>query len=100
MGIPIILVAVAAAIGVGLVVYGTVSSQRAAAPQQQVSASFRTLSDVRERLRRRFDTTGTPARLAAEPRISSAQRDLASVDVELSALESRTVRAATAVFVA
>src|SRR5437588_687351 len=80
MGIPIILVAVAAAIGVGLVVYGTVSSQRAAAPQQQVSASFRTLSDVREQLRRRFDTTGTPAWIASEQRLSSVQRDLGSAD--------------------
>jgi len=97
MGIPIILVAVAAAIGVGLVVYGTVSSQRAAAPQQQVSASFRTLSDVREQLRRRFDTTGTPAWIASEQRISSLQRDLVSADIELRPYEFRIVQTSTAI---
>jgi len=48
MGTAIILVAVAAAIGVGLVVFGTVRSQQAASPQESVRASYRTLADVRE----------------------------------------------------
>jgi len=76
VGTPIILVAVAAAIGVGLVVYGMVRSQQAVGPQAQVRASYRTLADVREQLRRRFDSTGTPAWIASEQRISSLQRDL------------------------
>src|SRR5256886_13623932 len=97
MGIPIILVAVAAAIGVGLVVYGTVSSQRAAAPQQQVSASFRTLSDVREQLRRRFDSTGTPAWIASAESISNMQRHLISAAIELRPYEFRIVQFVTGV---
>jgi tight adherence protein B len=97
MGIPIILVAVAAAIGVGLVVYGTVSSQRAVAPRQQVRASYRTLADVREQLRRRFDTTGTPAWIASEQRTTSLQRDLVSADIELRPYEFRFIQAGAAV---
>src|SRR6267378_7167092 len=96
MGIPIILVAVAAAIGVGLVVYGMVSRQ-ATGPEEQVRASYRTLADVREQLRRRFDSTGTPAWIASEQRISSLQRDLISADIELRPYEFRIVQAATAI---
>jgi len=96
MGIPIILVAVAAAIGVGLVVYGMVSRQ-ATGPEQQVRASYRTLADVREQLRRRFDTTGTPAWIASEQQTSRMQRDLVSADLELRPYEFRMIQAATAV---
>src|SRR2546428_10382230 len=70
MGTAIILVAVAAAIGVGLVVFGTVRSQQAASPQESVRASYRTLADVREQLRRRFDPTGTPTWIASDDRTS------------------------------
>jgi tight adherence protein B len=91
----IILVAVAAAIGVGLVVYGMVRSQQATRPQ--VRASYRTLADVREQLRRRFDSTGTPAWIASEQRISSLQRDLISADIELRPYEFRIIQAATGV---
>ena len=97
MGTPIILVAVAAAIGVGLVVYGMVRSQQAVGPQAQVRASYRTLADVREQLRRRFDSTGTPAWIASEQRISSLQRDLISADIELRPYEFRIIQVVTGV---
>src|SRR2546421_4469943 len=97
MGIPIILVAVAAAIGVGLVVYGMVSSRQAIGPDQRVRASYRTLADVREQLRRRFDSTGTPAWIASEQRISTLERDLVSADLELRPYEFRMIQAATAI---
>jgi len=97
VGTPIILVAVAAAIGVGLVVYGMVRSQQAVGPQAQVRASYRTLADVREQLRRRFDSTGTPAWIASEQRISSLQRDLISADIELRPYEFRIIQVVTGV---
>jgi tight adherence protein B len=97
VGIAIVLVAVAAAIGVGLVVYGMVRSQQASRPRDQVRASYRTLADVREQLRRRFDSTGTPAWIASEQRISSLQRDLISADIELRPYEFRIIQAATGV---
>jgi len=97
VGTPIILVAVAAAIGVGLVVYGMVRSQQAVGPQAQVRASYRTLADVREQLGRRFDSTGTPAWIASEQRISSLQRDLISADIELRPYEFRIIQVVTGV---
>jgi len=97
VGTPIILVAVAAAIGVGLVVYGMVRSQQAVGPQAQVRASYRTLADVREQLRRRFDSTGTPAWIASEQRISGLQRDLISADIELRPYEFRIIQVVTGV---
>ncbi len=97
MGTPIILVAVAAAIGVGLVVYGMVRSQQATGPRDQVRASYRTLADVREQLRRRFDSTGTPAWIASEQRIRSLQRDLISADIELRPYEFRIIQVVTGV---
>jgi len=97
VGTPIILVAVAAAIGVGLVVYGMVRSQQATGPRDQVRASYRTLADVREQLRRRFDSTGTPAWIASEQRISSLQRDLISADIELRPYEFRIIQVVTGV---
>ena len=97
MGTPIILVAVAAAIGVGLVVYGMVRSQQATGPRDQVRASYRTLADVREQLRRRFDSTGSPAWIASEQRISSLQRDLISADIELRPYEFRIIQVVTGV---
>jgi len=97
VGTPIILVAVAAAIGVGLVVYGMVRSQQATGPRDQVRASYRTLADVREQLRRRFDSTGSPAWIASEQRISSLQRDLISADIELRPYEFRIIQVVTGV---
>ncbi len=96
MGTAIILVAVAAAIGVGLVVYGTVRSQQSGA-EESVRASYRTLADVREQLRRRFEPTGTPVWIAAEQQTSKLQRDLVSADIELRPYEFRIVQLVAAV---
>jgi len=97
MGTAIILVAVAAAIGVGLVVFGTVRSQQSAAPEASVRASYRTLADVREQLRRRFEPTGTPVWIASEQQTSKLQRDLVSADLELRPYEFRIIQLTVAV---
>src|SRR6266550_5219484 len=100
MGTAIIVVAVAAAIGVGLVVYGTLRSQQPAGPEEQVRVSYRTLADVREQLRRRFESTGTPNWIAAEQQISKLQRDLVSADFELRPYEFRIIQAGAALLLA
>lgn len=100
MGTTIILVAVAAAIGVGLVVYGTVRSHQTATPDESVRATYRTLADVREQLRRRFEPTGTPVWIASEQTVSRLQRDLASADLELRPYEFRLIQVGIAVLVA
>lgn len=94
MSTAIILVAVAAAIGVGLVVFGMVQSTQAEGPQTSVRATYRTLADVREQLRRRFEPTGTPSWIAAEQKTSGLQRDLVSADLELRPYEFRFIQAA------
>jgi len=91
MGTVIILVAVAAAVGVGLVVFGIVSSQDRN-PETGVRASYRTLADVREQLRRRFEPTGTPSWIVGEQRGSHLQRDLVSADLELRPYEFRLIQ--------
>jgi tight adherence protein B len=96
----IVLVAVAAAIGVALVVYGTVRSQQAAGPEESVRASYRTLADVREQLRRRFEPAGAPAWIASEDKPSGLQRDLVSADIELRPYEFRIVQAGVALILA
>jgi tight adherence protein B len=96
LGTAIILVAVAAALGVGLVVYGIVRSQQAAGPGESVRASYRTLADVREQLRRRFEPTGAPAWIAADQRTSRLERELVSADIELRPYEFRLVQAGVA----
>jgi tight adherence protein B len=100
MGTVVILVAVAAAIGVGLVVFGLVRSQQSASSELSVRASYRTLADVREQLRRRFEPTGTPAWIAADQQTSRLQRDLTSADIELRPYEFRIIQAAFALLFA
>ena len=92
MGTLVVLVAGAAAIGVGLVVFGLVRSQQPTGPEQSVRVSYRTLADVREQLRRRFEPTGTPAWIASEQQTSRLQRDLVSADVELRPYEFRIIQ--------
>jgi tight adherence protein B len=99
MTTPIILVSVAAAIGVGLVVFGIVRSQTAG-PTVSVRASYRTLTDVREQLRRRFDPTGTPVWIASEQQTSRLQRDLVSADLELRPYEFRIIQLAIGLLLA
>jgi tight adherence protein B len=96
MGTVVILVAVAAAIGAALVVYGVIRSQQATAPEQSVRVSYRTLADVREQLRRRFEPTGMPAWIASEQQTSKLQRDLVSADIELRPYEFRILQVGVA----
>ena len=92
MGTVVILIAAAAAIGVGLVVYGLVRAQQTTDPERSVRASYRTLADVREQLRRRFEPTGTPTWIAADQRTTRLQRDLVSADIELRPYEFRIIQ--------
>ena len=100
MGTAIILVAVAAALGVGLVVYGIVRSQQSDATRESVRASYRTLADVREQLRRRFEPTGNPSWIASDQRTTRLERDLVSADIELRPYEFRLVQGGFAVLFA
>lgn len=100
MGTVVILVAVAAAIGVGLVVYGMVRSQQGADRELSVRASYRTLADVREQLRQRFERSGTPAWIAAEQQTGRLERDLVSADIDLRPYEFRIIQAGTALVLA
>lgn len=100
MGTVVILVAAAAAIGAALVFYGVVRSQQAAGPDQSVRVSYRTLADVREQLRRRFEPTGTPSWIASELQTSRLQRDLVSADIELRPYEFRILQLGAALLFA
>lgn len=100
MGTVVILVAVSAAIGVGLVVYGLVRSQQVAEADQSIRASYRTLADVREQLRRRFERTGTPAWIAAEQQTGRLERDLVSADIDLRPYEFRIIQLGAALLLA
>jgi tight adherence protein B len=94
----VLLVAGAAAIGVGLIVYGIVGQGRAAAngaPSARVT--YRTLADVREQLRRRFEPTGSPVWIAANQKGNSLAADLASADLQLRPYEFRLVQLGVAV---
>jgi tight adherence protein B len=97
VGTAIILVAVAAALGVGLVVFGIVRSQQSDFRGESVRASYRTLADVREQLRRRFEPTGNPSWIASDQRTTRLQRDLVSADIELRPYEFRLIQAGFAV---
>jgi len=94
----VIAVAVAAAIGVGLVVYGIVGGGREAAkagPGARVT--YRTLADVREQLRRRFEPTGAPVWIAANQKRNSLAADLASADIQLRPYEFRLLQVAVGI---
>ena len=94
----VILVAAAAAVGVGMVVYGIIGPGRAAAragPTTRVT--YRTLADVREQLRRRFEPSGVPVWIAANQKTNSLAADLASADLQLRPYEFRLVQVASAV---
>jgi tight adherence protein B len=95
----IILVSVAAAIGVGLVMFGILRSQTTG-PAEPVRASYRTLADVREQLRRRFEPTGTPVWIASEQQVGRLQRDLVSANLELRPYEFRFIQLGTALLLA
>ena len=101
MSTSVIVIAAAAAIGVGLVMYGILGPGRAAAtaaPSARVT--YRTLADVREQLRRRFEPTGAPVWIAANQKVNSLASDLASADLQLRPYEFRLVQAAAALLFA
>jgi tight adherence protein B len=96
----ILLVAAAAAAGVALVMYGIVSSREPAVATVDIGRSarvtYRTLADVREQLRRRFEPTGTPVWIAANQNANALAADLASADLQLRPYEFRLVQIAVA----
>src|SRR6266566_7013082 len=96
----IVIVAVAAAAGVALVMYGIVSRERAVATAdmgQGARVTYRTLADVREQLRRRFEPTGTPVWIAANQNANALAADLASADLQLRPYEFRLLQVAVAI---
>ena len=97
----VFLVAIAAALGVGLVVYGLVAPRRVA---DEVGASgqvtYRSLADIREQLRRRFEPSGAPVWIAASERSGSLARDLASANLDLRPYEFRILQGASAAVLA
>ncbi len=95
MAFLIVLVAAAAAAGVALVMYGIVSRDRGVAtdgPVMSARVTYRTLADVREQLRRRFEPTGTPVWIAANQTVNPLAADLASADLQLRPYEFRLLQ--------
>jgi tight adherence protein B len=103
MGTVIILVAIAAAIGVALVVYGIVARDRAIAEAEtggpSARVTYRTLADVREQLRRRFEPTGAPVWIGQQSPNALAA-DLASADLQLRPYEFRILQLGSALVLA
>jgi tight adherence protein B len=96
----IVAVAVAAAAGVALVMYGIVSRNQVVATadiSRNARVTYRTLADVREQLRRRFEPTGTPVWIAANQNANPLAADLASADLQLRPYEFRLVQLGVAV---
>ena len=99
MPLIIVAVAVAAAAGVALVMYGIVSRSQVVATadiNRNARVTYRTLADVREQLRRRFEPTGTPVWIAANQNANPLAADLASADLQLRPYEFRLVQLAVA----
>jgi tight adherence protein B len=95
----VVLIAVAAAGGVALVVYGLIGRDAAVAAASggtSARVTYRTLADVREQLRRRFEPTGTPVWIAANENINPLAADLASADLQLRPHEFRLLQVAVA----
>jgi tight adherence protein B len=95
MPLIIVAVAVAAAAGVALVMYGIVSRNQVVATadfSRNARVTYRTLADVREQLRRRFEPTGTPVWIAANQNANPLAADLASADLQLRPYEFRMVQ--------
>jgi len=82
-----------------MVMYGIVTRDRAVSianvgPSARVT--YRTLADVREQLRRRFEPTGTPVWIAANQNTNPLAADLASADLQLRPYEFRLLQGAVA----
>jgi tight adherence protein B len=98
---PLIIVAVAfaAAAGVALVMFGIVSRSQVVATadiNRNARVTYRTLADVREQLRRRFEPTGTPVWIAANQNANPLAADLASADLQLRPYEFRLLQVVVA----
>ncbi|MGH7765153.1 MAG: type II secretion system F family protein [Candidatus Dormibacteraceae bacterium] len=101
MSTAVFLVAIAAALGVGLVVYGLLVPQRIASEfGTSTRVTYRTLADVREQLRRRFEPTGSPVWIASNERTNSLAGDLARADLDLRPYEFRLLQAGSALILA
>jgi tight adherence protein B len=99
----VLVVAIGAALGVGLVVFGIVTQGQAtsvASSGTGARVTYRTLADVREQLRRRFEPTGTPVWIAANQTTNPLAADLASADIQLRPYEFRLVQVGVAVLFA
>ena len=98
MPLIIVAVALAAAAGVALVMYGLVSRERVVATTtaRSTRVTYGTLADVREQLRRRFEPTGTPVWIAANQNANPLAADLASADLQLRPYEFRLLQAVVA----
>jgi len=95
MSLIIVAVAFAAAAGVALVMYGIVSRNQVVAAadiNRNARVTYRTLADVREQLRRRFEPTGTPVWIAANQNANPLAADLASADLQLRPYEFRLLQ--------
>jgi hypothetical protein len=78
----VVVVSVAAALGVILVMYGIVTRHRANIESETgptARVTYRTLADVREQLRRRFEPTGAPVWIAAQQAANPLAADLAAL---------------------
>jgi tight adherence protein B len=99
----VLVIAIGAALGVGLVVFGIVSQGQATSVVSSDAGdrvTYRTLADVREQLRRRFEPTGTPVWIAANQTANPLAADLASADIQLRPYEFRLVQVGVAVLFA
>jgi tight adherence protein B len=95
MPLIIVVVAFAAAAGVALVMFGIVSRNQVVATadiNRNARVTYRTLADVREQLRRRFEPTGTPVWIAANQNANPLAADLASADLQLRPYEFRLLQ--------
>jgi tight adherence protein B len=102
MPIVIVIVSIAAAVGVILVVLGVLTRSRAnIAAETGASArvTYRTLADVREQLRRRFEPSGAPVWIAQQTPNPLAA-DLASADLQLRPYEFRILQLIAALVLA
>ena len=102
MPIVIVIVSIAAAVGVILVVLGVLTRSRAniaAETGPSARVTYRTLADVREQLRRRFEPTGAPVWIAQQTPNPLAA-DLASADLQLRPYEFRILQLIAALVLA
>jgi tight adherence protein B len=98
----VLLVAVGAAIGVALVVFGLMRREAVTGQLDggvEARVTYRTLAGVREQLRRRFEPSGAPVWIAGTQQNALA-RDLASADLQLRPYEFRMLQILTGLLLA